>query len=207
MFSFCFNGIRIINRIERVLARESRCENRKRERLQERCENRLNTREGNIFDRLIGRIEKFEEKGDISTRQEDSHRGLEEIGKIAQIGGKMYNGRAYMMHILSRLLILVVAIMLVAYFVPGITVASIYTAFIVAIVLGVLNLTIKPILVIVTLPINIVTFGLFTFVINALLFWFVSSFVEGFAVSGFIAAFVGALVISVVSWFGHRLIK
>lgn len=111
------------------------------------------------------------------------------------------------MHILSRLLILVLAIMLVAYYVPGIAVDAFPTAVVVAIVLAVLNMTIKPIFIVVTLPINIVTFGLFTFVINALLLWLVASIVSGFDVAGFGAAFIGALIISVVSWFGHRLIK
>ena len=76
--------------------------------------------------------------------------------------------------------------------------------FIVAVLLGALNLLVRPILVVLTLPITFLTLGLFTFVINAFLFWFLSSFIQGFAVTGFFAAFFGALVVSVVSFLGKH---
>jgi putative membrane protein len=110
------------------------------------------------------------------------------------------------MQLLIRLLVNALAILLVAYFVPGVAVSSFLTALVVALVLGLLNVIIKPILVILTLPINILTLGLFTLVINALLFWFASTFISGFSVSGFAAAFFGALIVSAVNFFAHRLI-
>lgn len=109
------------------------------------------------------------------------------------------------MSILIRLLINALAILLVAYFVPGVFVAGFYTALIVAIVLGILNILVKPLLILLTLPITLITFGLFTLVINALLFWFSGTFIKGFYVDGFMAAFIGALVVSVASWLGHRM--
>ncbi|MFC1731681.1 phage holin family protein [candidate division KSB1 bacterium] len=102
------------------------------------------------------------------------------------------------MGIITKLLLTVLALLLVSNFVPGITVASFYIALIVAVVLGLVNLILKPILIILTLPITLLTLGLFTFVINAGLFWFVSTFIDGFTVDGFIPAFIGALVIALV---------
>ena len=111
------------------------------------------------------------------------------------------------MSILIKILTTAAALLLVAYLVPGFVVASFYTALIVAVVLGLVNLIIKPIVILLTLPINILTLGLFTFVINALLLWFVASFIDGFEIAGFVPAFIGALIISVVSWFVHALSK
>ena len=102
------------------------------------------------------------------------------------------------MGIITKLLLTVLALLLVSNYIPGITVASFYIALIVAIVLGLVNLILKPILIILTLPITLLTLGLFTFVINAGLFWFVSTFIDGFTVDGFVPAFIGALVIAVV---------
>jgi putative membrane protein len=111
------------------------------------------------------------------------------------------------MSILIRFLLVVLAIFLAAYVVPGIEVAGFYTAVIVAFVLGVINLTLRPILLLLTLPINLLTLGLFTFVINALLFWFVASFVEGIEVAGFVPAFAGALIVSVVYAVGDLMFR
>ena len=86
------------------------------------------------------------------------------------------------MGIITKLLLTVLALLLVSNFIPGITVSSFYIALIVAVVLGLVNLVLKPILIILTLPITLLTLGLFTFVINALLFWFVSTFIDGFVV-------------------------
>jgi putative membrane protein len=86
-------------------------------------------------------------------------------------------------------------------------VASFYTALVVALALAVVNLILKPILIILTLPINILTLGLFTLVINGLLLWLVSTFVRGFEVAGFTPAFLAALIISVVSFVGHKLLS
>lgn len=108
------------------------------------------------------------------------------------------------MKILIRVLITAVGLLIAAYIIPGIEVASIYIAIIAAIVLGLLNLIIRPLLILLTLPITILTFGLFTFVINAVLFWFAASFIDGFSADGFIAALIGSLIVSIVSTVGNK---
>lgn len=90
--------------------------------------------------------------------------------------------------------------------VPGISVTSFSTAFIVSLILGIINVFIRPVIVFLTLPITVFSLGLFIFVINAFLFWLVSALVPGFEVSGFLTAFLGALLISVVSWLIDRFI-
>ncbi|OGG55166.1 hypothetical protein A3D62_00920 [Candidatus Kaiserbacteria bacterium RIFCSPHIGHO2_02_FULL_49_11] len=109
------------------------------------------------------------------------------------------------MGILTKLLLTVLGLLLVSRYVPGIEVANFYTALIVALALGLINIVIKPILVILTLPITLLSLGLFTFVINALLFWFVSTFIDGFSVDGFIPAFIGALVIAALHFVAEKI--
>ena len=109
-----------------------------------------------------------------------------------------------MTNIVLRILISALALLVAAYLVPGIAVDSIYIAIITALVIGLLNLIVRPILVVLTFPITVVTLGLFIFVINAAIFWFVSTFIEGFSVDGFVAALIGSLVVSVVSTIGHK---
>ena len=96
------------------------------------------------------------------------------------------------------------ALLLVAYLYPGVKVDDFVTALIAALVLGLVNVIVRPILVILTLPATILTLGLFLFVINAFCFWFVAEAVRGFRVDGAIAALVGSLLYSlftlVVSW-------
>jgi putative membrane protein len=104
------------------------------------------------------------------------------------------------MKLLFVWLINAVALMAVAYLLPGITVSSFFTALIAALVLGLVNAVIRPILVLLTLPATLLTLGLFIFVINGLLFWFVGSFIAGFAVAGFWWSVGGAIAYSVVSW-------
>jgi putative membrane protein len=108
--------------------------------------------------------------------------------------------------IIAKLVLIILALFLVAYYIPGISVDSFYTAFIAALLLGLANLIIKPILLILTLPITVLTLGLFTFVINGALFWFIASFVEGFEVSGFLVAIIGAFIVSIVSWIGNKIL-
>jgi putative membrane protein len=92
-----------------------------------------------------------------------------------------------------------VALLVVAYLLPGITVASFGSALIAALVLGLLNMLVKPVLVLLTLPITIITLGLFLIVLNALLFWFAGSVLKGFQVNGFWWAVIGALLYSLIS--------
>jgi putative membrane protein len=97
-------------------------------------------------------------------------------------------------------LINAVALMAVAYLLPGIAVDSFVTALVAALVLGLVNTVVRPLLVLLTLPVTLLTLGLFIFVINGLLFWFVGSFIAGFVVAGFWWGVIGAIAYSVVSW-------
>ncbi len=87
----------------------------------------------------------------------------------------------------------------IPYLVPGVQVSGLAIALVTAAVLGLINTLIRPLLFLLTLPISIVTLGLFTLVLNALLFWIAASFVHGFEVAGFWPAFWGALAYSVIS--------
>lgn len=103
------------------------------------------------------------------------------------------------MKILLHWFFAAIAIDIASYLVPGVSV-TLYGGLIAAVVLGALNLFIRPILVILTLPINILTLGLFSLVINALIVMLASSLVPGFAVGGFWTAFIFAIVLTVVNW-------
>jgi putative membrane protein len=92
-----------------------------------------------------------------------------------------------------------VALLIVAYLLPGIVVTGFGSALIAAVVLGLLNILVKPVLIILTLPVTIVTLGLFLFVVNALVFWFAGSILSGFKVQGFWWAVIGAILYSVIS--------
>lgn len=108
-----------------------------------------------------------------------------------------------MLSILANWLISALSIFLVANYLPGFSVNSFTTALVVALVLGIINAIIKPILVILTLPINILTLGLFTFVINAALIMLAASLVPGFKVTGFGPALVAALILWGISIIVH----
>jgi putative membrane protein len=90
------------------------------------------------------------------------------------------------------------ALLVVAYLYPGVQVQSFTAALIAAAVIGLFNAVLRPILVILTLPVTVVTLGLFLFVINALLFWAAASVLDGFRVNGFLAALLGSLIYSVL---------
>ena len=104
------------------------------------------------------------------------------------------------MKLLIVWLINAVALIAVAYLLPGITVSDFVTALIAALVLGLVNAVIRPVLVLLTLPVTLLTLGLFIFVINGLLFWFVGSFISGFVVAGFWWGVIGAIGYSILSW-------
>lgn len=97
--------------------------------------------------------------------------------------------------------------MLVAYLVPGIHVAGFYTALIAALILGLINAIIKPIVSLLTLPVTLLTLGLFSLIINALMFYLASTVVKGFVVSGFWPAFWGALIMTIGGWFSSALLS
>ena len=104
------------------------------------------------------------------------------------------------MGFLIRLIVNAVALICVAYVVPGIHVSGLGGALIAALILGIVNAILRPILVVLSLPLELVTLGLFTLVINALLFWLVGALHVGLTVDGFWPAFLGAIVMAIVSW-------
>jgi putative membrane protein len=104
-----------------------------------------------------------------------------------------------MLRLLLGWIINAAALLLVAYLYPGVKIDDFVTALIAALVLGLVNTIVRPILVILTLPATILTLGLFLFVINAFCFWFVAEAVRGFRVDGAMAALVGSLLYSLIT--------
>ena len=104
------------------------------------------------------------------------------------------------MRLLLVWLINAAALFALPYIFDSIRVDTFYTALIVALILSIINTIIRPILLLLTLPITLLTLGLFIFVLNGLLFWFVASFVKGFTIAGFWPAVFGAIVYSLISW-------
>jgi putative membrane protein len=105
-----------------------------------------------------------------------------------------------MLRILVVWLINALALAAVAYLMPSVSVESAGAALAAALVLGLVNALVRPVLVLLTLPVTILTLGLFIFVINGLLFWAVGSFMPGFKVDGFWTGVFGAIVYSLISW-------
>ena len=111
------------------------------------------------------------------------------------------------MHTVLRYLGTVAAVVLTVSIVPGILITGGWeTTFLVALVWSVISMVIRPVLKILTLPLTVITFGLFSFVLNALLFWAMTLIVPGFTVSGFFSALLGALVLSILGWFIHQVL-
>lgn len=100
---------------------------------------------------------------------------------------------------ITRLLATSLVLLLIAEYLPGFTVEGFYTALVAAIVLGLFNIFLKPILILLTFPITLLSLGLFTFVINAALFWFATTIVAGFQVETFWHALLGSLIVTVTS--------
>ena len=110
------------------------------------------------------------------------------------------------MRFLVRLLLNGVAVFIAAHVVPGIVVEGPAAALIAGVILGVVNALVRPLLILLTLPFTLITLGLFLFVVNALCLGLVAWLVPGFSLSGFFAALLGAIVISIVSWLLSALI-
>lgn len=110
------------------------------------------------------------------------------------------------MKLLVRILITAALVLLIAHFMPGVTVASFTTSVIVAIVLGLLNMFIKPILVLLTLPATIITLGLFLFIINTIIILLCSEIVPGFGVNSFWTALFFSIILSVCESFVYKII-
>jgi putative membrane protein len=100
------------------------------------------------------------------------------------------------MKILARWLLLAAALLLVTTVYPAVSVDGFTAALVAAFVLGLLNTLVRPVLVLLTLPVTVITLGLFLFVINALMFWAAASLLDGFNVTGFAAALIGSLIYS-----------
>jgi putative membrane protein len=104
------------------------------------------------------------------------------------------------MKLILRWLLLAAALLFVAYVYDGVMLKGYQAALIAAFVIGLLNTFVKPLLVILTLPVTIITVGLFLFVINALMFWGAASMLDGFNVTGFTAALIGSVIYSILSY-------
>jgi putative membrane protein len=111
------------------------------------------------------------------------------------------------MSIIVNLLLSAIAVVITAYILPGVHVNTFLTAIVVAVILGIANAIIKPILLILTLPVNILTLGLFTFVVNGLIVLLVSLLVRGFVVDGLLWAILFSIILSIVNWFISSLAK
>ena len=111
------------------------------------------------------------------------------------------------MGFIIRVVVYRLALLLAAHVVPGISLSGLTSALVAGLVLGIINAVVRPILVVLTFPITLLTLGLFLLVLNAFCLWLVSVFVAGFHVTGFGPAFWGALLVSVVSWILTALIS
>ena len=101
------------------------------------------------------------------------------------------------MNLLVRILITAILVMVIAHFLPGVTVANFTTSIIVAVVLALLNLIVKPIIVILTLPVTILTLGLFLLIINALIILICTKIVDGFVINNFLTTILFSVILSI----------
>lgn len=104
------------------------------------------------------------------------------------------------MKIILHWILISIAVLVTTMIVDDVTVSPMWVALVVGACLTLFNMVIKPIINILTLPINIITLGLFSLVINGALFWYLGTLIEGFQVKTFYAAFVGALLVSILNW-------
>ncbi len=111
------------------------------------------------------------------------------------------------MFLILRLIITALGLLAVAYLVPGIEVVSFYIALLAALVLGLANAVVRPLVFVLTLPVNIMTLGLFTFIINAAMLWIASSVVPGFEIIGVVPAVMGAIILWLIGWGANTLIR
>ena len=109
------------------------------------------------------------------------------------------------MKILLDLLVRTLAVLITAYLIPGVVIDNLITAVTAVIVLGLLNILIKPVIIILTLPVNILTLGLFTFIINALIVVLASWLINGFTINSFWSGMLFSIVLSLVNWFLNSL--
>jgi len=123
------------------------------------------------------------------------------------LGSAIIHVNIFYMKLIIRISITALALLIVSKLPIGIEIDGLYSALVASVILGILNAIVRPILVILTFPITIVTLGLFIFVINALLFYYTATFVGGFYISGFLSALIGSILVSIISTFGNKFIK
>jgi len=111
------------------------------------------------------------------------------------------------MKIILNWVLISVSVFVTTKIISGIIVDPIWVALVVGACLTLFNMFIKPIIKVLTLPLNILTLGLFSLVINSILFWYLGTFIKGFEVSTFTAAFVGAVVVSVINWLFSKVFR
>ena len=111
------------------------------------------------------------------------------------------------MKILATWVLVALVILSLPSFVPGIEITSFGTAMLVALFFGILNAVVKPIILLIAFPITLITLGLFSFVVNAGLYWWIGSFVKGFYVAGFVPALLGSLVVSATTFLVDKLLS
>lgn len=109
------------------------------------------------------------------------------------------NGKIYMTKFLIKWFINIIALLVVIHVIAGVSIDNLQTVFVAALILGLLNAFIRPFILILTLPLTILSFGLFTLIVNGFLFYLAAKFVKGFTVSGFWSAFWAALLFSIIS--------
>jgi putative membrane protein len=111
------------------------------------------------------------------------------------------------MKIILNWVLISVSVFITTKIISGIVVDPIWVALVVGACLTLFNMFIKPIIKVLTLPLNILTLGLFSLVINSILFWYLGTFIKGFEVSTLVAAFVGAIVVSVINWLFSKVFR
>jgi len=132
----------------------------------------------------------------VEAREARAHDGSR---ALAPQSGAVPNLFATVMKLIVRWLLLAAALLLVAHLSPGVSVNSFGAALVAALVLGLLNILVRPLLVLLTLPVTVLTLGLFLFVINALMFWAAAGLLAGFKVDGFGSALIGSVIYSIAS--------
>ena len=111
------------------------------------------------------------------------------------------------MKLIARLAINVFALLVVEYLVPGFELSGYQATIVAAVVIGVVNTFIRPILQLIALPISVLTLGISAFLINVVLLWLVAYFVPGFEIASFVTAIVASILLSLVSWFLNKLAR
>lgn len=111
------------------------------------------------------------------------------------------------MKLIAKWIIVALVILTLPSFVAGISISSFKVALLVAVLFGILNTVVRPLILLIAFPITIITLGLFSFVVNALLFWGVGTFLKGFEVAGFVPALYGSLIITAVNYLMHVILS